>query len=99
MGCRSIRPISQIDRQRTPDRCYPKTSLFGEKEKKNTREFSWTDQTRRYYETAIASRARIFLIPLASVRAESTIYSTVTLYQNKPLDVQIFFGLVAMESL
>ena len=46
-----------------------KTSLFGKKEKKKTREFSWSDKTRHYYETASSLRARIFLIPLAKYQA------------------------------
>ena len=46
-----------------------KTSLFGKKEEKKTRKFSWSNQTRHYYETAISLRARIFLIPLAKYQA------------------------------
>ena len=37
-----------------------KTSLFEKKEEKKTRKFSWSDQTRHYYKTAISLRARIF---------------------------------------
>jgi len=64
-----IRPISQIDRQRPPDDCCCENLSVREKERKNTREFSWDDEPRRYYEIAISLRARIFLIPLAKYRA------------------------------